>query len=114
MTTVAGVLALGVLLGLALFHSALAEGQYRLSQVQSEVTAERQRVVELQFELEAMNAPGEIEFVAHAVLGLVDAAEPIDLVVNPQHIGATARVHDDALGETDADWLSTKRLLTDP
>jgi hypothetical protein len=114
LTTVLGVVALAVLLGLALFHSALAEGQYRLSQVDAEVEAQRQRAVELQFELETLNSPSAVELVAHGVLGLVSASEPTDLVVDPSHIIATARVDDEVLGVDVIDWLSTKQLLTDP
>lgn len=113
-TTVFGVLALAVLLGLALFHSALAEGQYQLSQLERDMAAERQMVVELQFELETLNSPGEVELVARGVLGLVEATNPVDLVVDPDHIGATASVDDDTLSESDSDWLSTKPLLIDP
>ena len=113
LTTVLGVLALAVLLGLALFHSALAEGQYRLSQIEGQVTAERERVVELQFELEALNAPSQVELIGQGVFGLVSSEEPVDLVVNPDHIGATARVADEALSGSGSDWLSTKPLLSD-
>lgn len=113
LTTVFGVVALAVLLGLALFHSALAEGQYRLSQIDTEVEVERQRAVELQFALESLNSPSAVELVAHGVLGLVSADEPVDLVVDPAHIGATARVDDEVLSVAVIDWLSTKQLLTD-
>ena len=110
-TTVLGLVALAVLLGLAVFHSALAEGQYQLSQVESDIEFERQSALELEYELEALSAPGHVELIAQGVLGLVSAAEPIDLPVNPAHIAATARVDDDVLNGSGTDWLALKQLL---
>jgi len=113
-TTLLGVVALAVLLGLALFHSALAEGQYRLSQVEADVESERQHIIDLQYELEALNAPSEVLLMAEGVLGLVSASEPIDLNVDPVHIDATARVQNETLNGQGTDWLTVRHLLTDP
>ncbi|GEM_PF-1478718 len=113
-TTILGVVALAILLGLALFHSALAEGQYRLSQIQTDVEIERQRIIDLQFELEALNAPSEVQLMAEGVLGLVSASEPVDIDVEPTHIAAAARVDDESLNGHGTDWLTVKRLLADP
>lgn len=113
-TTLLGVVALAVLLGLALFHSALAEGQYRLSQVEADVESERQHIIDLQYELEALNAPSEVLLMAEGVLGLVSASEPIDLNVDPLHIDATARVQNETLNGQGTDWLTVRHLLTHP
>ena len=112
-TTVLGVLALGVLLGLAVFHSELAEGQYRLAELDGEMQVERQRLIELQFQLESLHAPSEVELIAEGVLGLVSVAAPTDVTINPEHIDATARVEDDSLRANGNDWLETKTLLVD-
>ncbi len=112
-TTLLGVLALAVLLGLAVFHSVLAEGQYRLSGLEEDIALERQELVALQFRLETMTSPSEVELMAQGVLGLRSATEPVDLTVDPSYIGATARASDDDLGGPTTDWLATKPLLSD-
>ncbi len=110
--TAVGVAALAILMGLAIFHSVLADGQYRLNGLERDINAERQRMVELQYQIETLNTPMEVELMAEGILGLVSASEPIDVTVPPIFIAATARVHAEVLDDGGVDWMSMKSLLT--
>lgn len=103
--------AIAVLAGLAVFHSMLAAGQYRLSELESEITAERERLIDLRYELQTLHGPAEIELMGVGALGLVSATDPIDVRIEPRHIAAVdspqRSVHEGG------DWLSIKTLLTD-
>ncbi len=110
--TAVGVAALVILMGLAIFHSVLADGQYRLNGLERDIDAERQRMVELQYQLETLNTPMEVELMAEGILGLVSASEPIDVTVPPIFIASTARVDSEVLDDGGVDWMSMKSLLT--
>lgn len=112
LATVLGGAALLILMGLAVFHSVLADGQYRLSRLERDINAERQRMVELQYELETLNTPMEVELMAEGILGLVSASEPIDISVSTTFIAATARVDAEVFDDGGVDWMSMKSLLT--
>ena len=73
-----------VAFGFAAFHTALAETQYDLEQVERELQLDQQRLADLQFQLVEYNSPAEIELLARGVLGLVDPEIPVDLVVSEE------------------------------
>ena len=102
---------IAVLAGLAVFHSMLAAGQYRLQGLEWEIAAERERLIDLRYELQTLHGPAEVELMGVGALGLVSAADPIDLRIEPRHIASSApRRQADRRG---GDWLSIKTLLTD-
>lgn len=110
-TTLGAAVAIAVLAGLAVFHSWLAAGQYRLSELESEIAVERERLLDLRYELQTLHGPAEIELMGVGALGLIDAPDPIDVRIEPRHIAAV-----DAPAEITHDggnWLSIKTLLTD-
>ena len=110
-TTLGAAAAIAVLAGLAVFHSWLAAGQYRLSELESEIAVERERLLDLRYELQTLHGPAEIQLMGVGALGLVDASDPIDVRIEPRHIAAV-----DASEEITHDggnWLSIKTLLTD-
>ena len=103
--------AIAVLAGLAVFHSMLAEGQYRLSRLEAEIAVERDRLIDLRYELQTLHGPAEIELMGVGALGLVGATDPIDVRIEPRHIAPVdAPQHGIHEG---GDWLSIKTLLTD-
>lgn len=73
-----------VAFGFAAFHTALAETQYELEQVERELQLDRQRLESLQFQLDEFNSPAKIEQSARGILGLVDPEDPVDLVVSDE------------------------------
>ena len=103
--------AIAVLAGLAVFHSMLAAGQYRLSELESEIATQREQLIDLRYELQILHGPAEIELMGVGALGLVNATDPIDVRIEPRHIAAVdppqRSVHEGG------DWLSIKTLLTD-
>ena len=110
-TTLGAAVAIAVLAGLAVFHSWLAAGQYRLSELESEIAVERERLLDLRFELQTLHGPAEIELMGVGALGLIDAPDPIDVRIEPRHIApvdAPAEITHDG-----GNWLSIKTLLTD-
>ncbi|HCB33705.1 MAG TPA: hypothetical protein DEP66_00640 [Acidimicrobiaceae bacterium] len=111
-SVVMSVAALAVLMGLAVFHSVLASGQYRLSELETEVAAERSRLVDLQVELESLHAPSELQTMGEGALGLVAAEGPTDLAIAPDHIRAAAGAAGTGRAGGEADWLELKGLLS--
>ncbi|WP_419841492.1 hypothetical protein [Candidatus Poriferisodalis sp.] len=103
--------AIAVLTGLAAFHSMLAAGQYRLSELESEIAVERERLIDLRYELQTLHGPAEIELMGIGALGLVNAADPIDLRIQPRHIAAADQSQ--PVAHQSGDWLWIKSLLTD-
>ncbi len=103
--------AIAVLAGLAVFHSVLAAGQYRLSELESEIATQREQLIDLRYELQILHGPAEIELMGVGALGLVNATDPIDVRIEPRHIAAVGppqrSIH------AGGDWLSIKTLLTD-
>jgi hypothetical protein len=110
-TALVAAAAITVLAGLAVFHSMLAAGQYRLSELESEIAVERERLIDLRYELQTLHGPAEIELMGVGALGLVSATDPIDVRIEPRHIAAVdppqPSIHEGG------DWLSIKTLLTD-
>ena len=103
--------AITVLAGLAVFRSVLAAGQYRLGELESQITAERARLIDLRYELQTLHGPAEIELMGIGALGLVSAADPIDVRIEPRHIASVGPSQQAA--RSGGDWLSIKTLLTD-
>ncbi len=102
---------IAVLAGLGVFHSMLAAGQYHLSELESEIAVERERLIDLRYELQTLHGPAEIELMGIGALGLVNAADPIDVRIEPRHIAAVSPSSRTA--HQGGDWLSIKTLLTD-
>ncbi|NOX31512.1 MAG: hypothetical protein GXP35_15920 [Actinobacteria bacterium] len=88
---------LGVAFGFAVFHSQMAATQYKLETVERELRLETERLADLQIQVQEYNSPAVIERLARGVIGLVDPATPIDLVVPDEALAAVART----VGETD-------------
>ena len=103
--------AITVLAGLAVFHSVLAAGQYRLSELESGIATERERLIDLRYELQMLHGPAEIELMGIGALGLVNAPDPIDVRIEPRHIAAVDPPQSST--RQGGDWLSIKTLLTD-
>ena len=96
MTTLGAAVAIAVLAGLAVFHSWLAAGQYRLSELESEIAVERERLLDLRYELQTLHGPAEIELMGVGALGLIDASDPIDVRIEAsphRRGGCTSRDH---------------------
>ena len=110
-TALLAMAAIAVLAGLAVFHSVLAAGQYRLSELESEIATQREQLIDLRYELQTLHGPAEIELMGVGALGLVSAADPIDVRIEPRHIAAVdppqRSIHEGG------DWLAIKTLLTD-
>lgn len=102
---------IAVLAGLAVFHSMLASGQYQLSELETEIALERERLIDLRFELQTLHGPAEVELMGVGALGLVSAADPIDVRIEPRHIAAVES--ESRTAHQSGDWLSIKTLLTD-
>ena len=110
-TTLGAAVAIAVLAGLAVFHSWLAAGQYRLSELESEIAVEREHLLDLRYELQTLHGPAEIELMGVGALGLVDASDPIDVRIEPRHIAAVETSEE--ITHEGGNWLSIKTLLTD-
>ncbi len=110
-TTLGAAAAIAVLAGLAVFHSWLAAGQYRLSELESEIAVERERLLDLRYELQTLHGPAEIELMGVGALGLVNATDPIDVRIEPRHIAAVETSEE--ITHDGGNWLSIKTLLTD-
>ena len=108
-TTLFACAAIGVLAGLAIFHTMLATGQYHLSELKAEISVERERLIDLRYELQTLHGPSEIELMGVGALGLVTASNPVDVRISPRDISSVDSPGDQARG----DWLSIKTLLTD-
>ena len=113
-TTLLGVTALMVMLGLALFHNMLARGQYELSSLDAEVQVERNNLLDRRFQLESLSAPGEVELVARGALGLEAPVDPIDVVVSADVIRLVSSADDAVLNDRGEGWITLKTLLSDP
>ena len=111
LTALLAAAAITVLAGLAVFHTMLATGQYRLSELESEIAVERERLIDLRYELQTLHGPAEIELMGIGALGLVNASDPIDVRIEPRHIAAVDLPRRSAY--QGGDWLSIKTLLTD-
>ncbi len=111
LTALLAAAAITVLAGLAVFHTMLAAGQYRLSELESEIAAERERLIDLRYELQTLHGPAEIELMGIGALGLVNASDPIDVRIEPRHIAVVDLPRRSA--HQGGDWLSIKTLLTD-
>ena len=111
LTALLAAAAITVLAGLAVFHTMLAAGQYRLSELESEIATERDRLIDLRYELQTLHGPAEIELMGIGALGLVNASDPIDVRIEPRHIAALDLPRRSA--HQGGDWLSIKTLLTD-
>ena len=112
-TTVLGVAGLVVLLGLALFHNVLAQGQFKLTELEVEVAAEQELLIDSRFRLEELRSPSEIERVAQDVLGLQVPVEPVDVVVSRSIIEQVASAMAEPLDLHGEDWVTVKPLLAD-
>ena len=82
---------LTVAFGFAAFHSQMAATQYQLETVERELRLENERLADLQIQVQEFNSPAVIERWARGVIGLVDPAEPIDLVVPDEVLADVAR-----------------------
>lgn len=112
-TTVLGVAGLVVLLGLALFHNVLAQGQFKLAGLEAEVAAEQELLIDTRFRLEELRSPSEIERVAQDILGLQVPVEPVDVVVSRNVIEQVASAVAEPLDLHGEDWVTVKPLLAD-
>ncbi|WP_419945883.1 hypothetical protein [Candidatus Poriferisodalis sp.] len=110
-TTLGVAAVIAVLAGLALFHSWLAAGQYRLSELESEIAVERERLLDLRYEMQTLHGPAKIELMGVGALGLVNASDPIDVRIEPRHIAAVDISEE--IAHDGGNWLSIKTLLTD-
>ncbi len=82
---------LTVAFGFAVFHSQMAATQYKIETVERELRLENERLADLQIQVQEYNSPAVIERLARGVIGLVDPATPIDLVVPDEVLAAVAR-----------------------
>lgn len=112
-TTLLACATIAVLAGLAVFHSLLAAGQYQLAELESEIAVERERLIDLRFELQTLHGPSEIELMGVGALGLVTAADPVDVRIEPRHIAVVDSAENQAASGAGGDWLSIKTLLND-
>ncbi len=108
-TTLFACAVIAVLAGLAIFNTMLATGQYQLSELNAEIAAERERLIDLRYELQTLQGPSEIELMGVGALGLVTASDPVDVRIEPRNIASVDTPADQAGG----DWLSIKTLMTD-
>jgi hypothetical protein len=113
-TTVLGVAALIVMLGLAMFHNMLAKGQYELTQLDEEVAIERNSLLDRRFQLESRSAPSEVETLGRGALGLEAPSEPIDIAVSAEVMRLVSSAEQSALDDHSGGWITLKPLLTDP
>ncbi len=110
-TTFGATTFIAVLAGLAVVHSWLAAGQYQLSELESQISVERERLLDLRYELQTLHGPAEIELMSVGALGLVNASDPIDVRIEPRHIAAADAPEE--ITHDGGDWLSIRTLLTD-
>ncbi len=109
-TTLLAAATVAVLAGIGVLQSMMAAGQYQLSELESQIAVERERLIDLRYELQTLHGPAEIELMGTGALGLVDAADPIDLRIQPRHI---AVVDPPRIARQGGDWLLIKSLLRD-
>jgi len=112
-TAFLGGLTLLVLFVFAILQS-LSDGvHFELQNIGEQIESERTELRKLQIELDRRQAPQEIFRWSDGVLGLVAAAEPTIIRVDPAYISASANVSLDTGTRSSSDWQSVKTLLTD-
>jgi hypothetical protein len=101
------------LFGLAAFHNLMASAQYDLERVERELELEQARLVDLDFQIQKRNAPGEVEKLARGVLGMIDPSDAVDLNVTPALLAEvqTASTNIDRQLANSTDWATLKPLL---
>lgn len=107
---------IAALFGLAAFHNLMATAQYDLERLERELELEQARLVDLEYQVEQLNAPGKVEQLARGALGMIDPTDAVDLVVDPALLAevhlADAASREAAPGaDGDIDWATLKPLL---
>jgi cell division protein FtsL len=88
----------GVLFGLAAFHTELAQGQYRLDELERRLVALNEQRTELELEAEELESPDRIAAIARGQIGMVSPESVHDIYPSAQAaagiLGETAQVHE--------------------